>query len=340
MRKSIILISGVNGEIGHGLVRSLYDQGIRNMIGIDLSMADDFVLERTEDCLIGNILDRNLLERINAQYQIESIYHMAALLSTRAEFSPVIAHEVNVDGTLNLLDLAMEQAQSHGQTVKFFFPSSIAVYGIPNLEKKTSVGAIHEDDFRYPQTMYGCNKLYCESLGDYYSHYYKRLSAHDSSGLVDFRSLRFPGIISAQTLPAGGTSDYAPEMIHAAAKRQHYSCFVREDATIPFMTMSDAIRAIHLLMAAPQNALTQMVYNVKAFNPSAGEFLSIVKTYYPDADIDFIINDNRQAIIDSWPADINDDQARKDWGWSAKHDLDKAFSEYLMPEIRSRYEHN
>jgi len=340
MRKSIILISGVNGEIGHGLVRSLYDQGIRNMIGIDLSMADDFVLERTEDCLIGNILDRNLLERINAQYQIETIYHMAALLSTRAEFSPVIAHEVNVDGTLNLLDLAMEQAQSHGQPVKFFFPSSIAVYGLPSLAIKTSLGAIHEDDYRYPQTMYGCNKLYCESLGDYYSHYYKRLSAHDSRGLVDFRSLRFPGIISAQTLPAGGTSDYAPEMIHAAAKGEQYSCFVREDATIPFMTMSDAIRAIELLMAAPQSALTQMVYNVKAFNPSAGEFLSIVKTYYPDADIDFIINDNRQAIIDSWPADINDDQARKDWGWSAQHDLDKAFSEYLMPEIRSRYEHN
>lgn len=340
MRKSIILISGVNGEIGHGLVRSLYNQGIRNLIGIDLSMADEFVQERTMDCLIGNILDRNLLERINAQYQIDAIYHMAALLSTRAEFSPVIAHEVNVDGTLNLLDLAMEQAQSHGQTVKFFFPSSIAVYGIPTLKEKASVGAIREDDYRHPQTMYGCNKLYCESLGNYYSHYYKRLSATDTAGLVDFRSIRFPGIISAHTLPAGGTSDYAPEMIHAAAKGEKYSCFVREDATIPFMTMSDAIVAIEMLMAAPKDALTQMVYNVKAFNPSAGEFLSKVKLYYPNANIDFVINDNRQSIIDSWPADINDDQARADWGWSANHDLDTAFSEYLMPEIRSRYEHN
>ena len=340
MRKSIILISGVNGEIGHGLVRSLYNQGIRNIIGIDLSMADEFVQERTQDCLIGNILDRNLLERINAQYQIEAIYHMAALLSTRAEFSPVIAHEVNVDGTLNLLDLAMEQAQSHGHPVKFFFPSSIAVYGIPTLDEKTSIGAIGEDDYRYPQTMYGCNKLYCESLGDYYSHYYKRLSTTDTAGLVDFRSIRFPGIISAHTLPAGGTSDYAPEMIHAAAKGEKYSCFVRADATIPFMTMSDAIVAIEMLMAAPKDALTQMVYNVKAFNPSAGEFLSKVKLYYPNANIDFVINDNRQSIIDSWPADINDDQARADWGWSANHDLDTAFSEYLMPEIRSRYEHN
>lgn len=340
MRKSIILISGVNGEIGHGLVRSLHEQGITNLVGIDLSTPDDYILERTQDCVVGNILDRNLLERINAQYEVEAIYHMAALLSTRAEFSPVIAHEVNVDGTLNLLDLAMEQAQSRGGSVKFFFPSSIAVYGIPTLEEKTRVGAVLEDAFRHPQTMYGCNKLYCESLGDYYSNYFKRLSATDSKGLVDFRSIRFPGIISAFTLPAGGTSDYAPEMIHAAAKGKHYDCFVREDATIPFMTMSDAIRAIELLMAAPQSSLTQLVYNVKAFNPSAGMFLEKVKEFYPEADIDFVINDNRQSIIDTWPADINDDQARADWSWTVVHDFDKAFSEYLIPEIRSRYEHN
>ena len=340
MRKSIILISGVNGEIGHGLVRSLSDKGIKNLVGIDLTVADAFVLERTQDCLIGNILDRNLLERINAQYEIEAIYHMAALLSTRAEFSPVIAHEVNVDGTLNLLDLAMEQAQSHGKPVKFFFPSSIAVYGIKSLEEKSSIAPVREDYYRHPQTMYGCNKLYCESLGDYYSNYFKRLSANDSKGLVDFRSIRFPGIISAQTLPAGGTSDYAPEMIHAAAQGKQNDCFVREDATIPFMTMPDAIKAIEKLMAAERSALTRIVYNVRAFNPSAGEFLTKVKAFFPNANVDFVINDNRQSIIDSWPADIDDSQARLDWGWTATHDLDKAFSEYLIPEIRSRYEHN
>jgi len=340
MRKSIILITGVNGEIGHGLVRSLYKEGITNLVGIDLNTPDEFVQERTQDYMLGNILDKNLLERINAQYEIEAIYHMAALLSTRAEFSPVIAHEVNVDGTLNLLDLAMEQAQSRGKPVKFFFPSSIAVYGLPTLDQKTASGAISEDDFRYPQTMYGCNKLYCESLGDYYSHYFKRLSANDTKGLVDFRAIRFPGIISAQTLPAGGTSDYAPEMIHAAAKGEHNDCFVRADATIPFMTMHDAILAIEKLMAAPQEDLTQIVYNIRAFNPSAGEFLNKVKEYYPDADVTFVTNDERQSIIDSWPADVNDDRARQDWGWAAIHDLDTAFSEYLIPEIRSRYEHN
>ncbi|NQV16685.1 NAD-dependent epimerase/dehydratase family protein [bacterium] len=337
MRKSIILITGVNGEIGHGLVRSLHKLGVSNIIGVDLVQADDFVQERAQDCMIGNILDKNLLDRINAQYEIEAIYHMAALLSTRAEFSPVIAHEVNVDGTLNLLDLAMEQAQSQGKPVTFFFPSSIAVYGLPTLEEKLSAGAIGEDDYRHPQTMYGCNKLYCESLGDYYSHYFKRLSVTESKGRVDFRSIRFPGIISAHTLPAGGTSDYVPEMLHAAARGERYDCFVRQDATIPFMTMTDAIRAIELLMAAPPDALTQIVYNVKAFNPSVAEFLSKVKEYYPEADIGFITNDSRQSIIDSWPEDVIDNQARIDWGWEAIHDLDKAFSEYLIPEIRSRY---
>jgi len=340
MRKSIVLITGVNGEIGHGLVGSLYKKGFRNLIGVDLSTADEFVSERTLDCLVGNILDRNLLERINAQYEVETIYHMAALLSTRAEFSPVVAHEVNVDGTLNLLHLAMEQAQSHGKVVKFFFPSSIAVYGLPSLEEKMAAGAVHEDDYRHPQTMYGCNKLYCESLGDYYSNYFKRLSANDSKGLVDFRAIRFPGIVSAHTLPAGGTSDYAPEMIHAADKGEHYDCFVSMDTTIPFMTMTDAIHAIEMIMAVPKAALTQIVYNIKAFNPSAGEFLAKVKKYYPKADIDFVINDNRQSIIDSWPADVDDEKARLDWGWKVKHDLDKAFSEYLIPEIGSRYEQN
>jgi len=339
MRKSIILITGVNGEIGHGLIRSLFNEGITNLVGIDLNTPDEFIIERTQDCFVGNILDRNLLERLNSQYEIQAIFHMAALLSTRAEFSPVIAHEVNVDGTLNLLDLAMEQAQSHGKPVKFFFPSSIAVYGLPSLEVKNKVGALKEDDFRYPQTMYGCNKLYCENLGDYYSRYYKRLSTSDTKGLVDFRAIRFPGIISAHTLPAGGTSDYAPEMVHAAAKGEHYDCFVREDSTIPFMTMRDAILAIEKLMEASKADLTQSVYNVKAFTPSAREFLKKVKEFYPAADIDFVHNDNRQAIIDSWPADVDDDQARKDWGWVAIHDLDKAFSDYLIPEIRSRYEH-
>ena len=340
MRKSIILISGVNGEIGHGLVGSLHQQGISNIVGLDLNTADPFVLERTLDCMVGSILDKNLLERLNAQYEIEAIYHMAALLSTRAEFSPVIAHEVNVDGTLNMLHLAMEQAQSHGKVVKFFFPSSIAVYGLPSLEEKLTAGAIKEDDFRYPQTMYGCNKLYCESLGDYYSHFFQRLSAKSSSGLVDFRAIRFPGIISAQTVPAGGTSDYAPEMIHAAAKGEHYACFVRADATIPFMTMPDAILAIQKLMSAPKASLTKGVYNIRAFNPSAGDFMNKVREYFPHANIEFVINDNRQSIIDSWPMDVDDQQAKLDWGWQANHDLDQAFSDYLIPEIRRRYEHN
>ena len=338
MRTPVILVTGINGEIGHGLVRALSGNGADNIIGIDLNPADEFIIGHTQECIVGNILDRNLLERLNAHYEISAIYHMAALLSTRAEFSPITAHEVNVDGTLNLLNLAMEQAISRDKPVKFFFPSSIAVYGIPSLEEKTRAGAIGEDQYRYPQTMYGCNKLYCESLGTYFALHYKRLSASRIPHQVDFRAIRFPGIISAHTLPSGGTSDYAPEMIHAAAKGEHYPCFVREDATIPFMTMDDAIRAIQMLMDVPRDTLHQPVYNIRAFNPSAGVFYRKVQEYYPKADIEFVINDNRQSIIDSWPADVDDNAARSDWGWQPQHDLDNAFEEYLIPEIRRRYE--
>ncbi len=340
MRKPAILVSGINGEIGHGLVTSLNQKNDHEVIGVDLNQPDPFILERTRECLVGNILDKNLLDRINAHYEITAIYHMAALLSTRAEFSPVIAHEVNVDGTLNLLDLAMEQAESQGRVVQFFFPSSIAVYGIPSLAEKSTAGAIKEDEYRYPQTMYGCNKLYCESLGTYYAHYYKRLSATSAAGKVDFRAIRFPGIISAHTLPSGGTSDYGPEMLHAAAQGNHYDCFVREDATIPFMTMEDTILAIQLIMQAPVESLTQPVYNIRAFNPSAGEFRAKVLEYFPDGDIGFVANDNRQSIIDSWPEDIDDLQARQDWNWQPQHDMHRAFEEYLIPEIRRRYGHS
>src|SRR5439155_9834812 len=145
--------------------------------------------------------------------------------------------QVNVDGTLTLLEFAQHEGESHGRPVVFVYPSSIAAYGIPDAGTKARAGRVSEDQFNAPQTMYGCNKLYCEQLGRYYARYYKQLSAESLAGRVDFRSVRFPGLISAMTIPSGGTSDYAPEMIHAAARREPYACFVRADATIPFMAM-------------------------------------------------------------------------------------------------------
>ena len=130
------------------------------------------------------------------------------------------------------------------------------------METKRRAGKVHEDDYNTPTTMYGCNKLYCEQLGRYYARFYKQLAADPQSGRVDFRSVRFPGLISAMTVPSGGTSDYAPEMIHAAAKGEPYACFVRPDTRIPFMAMPDGVEALLALAAAPRERLTRTAYNL------------------------------------------------------------------------------
>ncbi len=336
MRKSVILITGANGEIGHGLIASLQNHQ-HNIIALDLQATDPVISHQVQESITGNILDKSLLDQINAEYAISDIYHLAALLSTRAEFSPITAHEVNVGGTLNLLELAIHQSRSQGAPVKFFFPSSIAVYGLPSLEDKNHRPPVREDECCSPETMYGCNKLYCETLGAYYSRHYQRLAMDTAPGRVDFRAIRFPGLISAETIPTGGTSDYAPEMIHAAVQHHPYNCFVRPDTTIPFMTMPDAIRSIIGLTKAPRENLKRWVYNVTGWSASADDFRARLLDDFPDSSIAYAVNEKRQSIVDSWPADVNDHAARRDWGWLPAHDLNSAFTDYLIPGITSHY---
>jgi nucleoside-diphosphate-sugar epimerase len=245
---------------------------------------------------------------------------------------------VNVEGTLNLLEIAQRQGESHGRSVEFVNPSTIAAYGTPGAGRKAAIGRVREDDHLHPTTMYGCNKLYCEHLGRYYARHYKQLSA-DVGRRVDFRAVRFPGLISAMTTPSGGTSDYAPEMIHAAVRGERYECFVRPDTTIPFMAMPDAVEALLTLAAAPREALTRTEYNLRAFNPSAADIRDVVLRACPEASISFKVDPKRQAIIDTWPADVDDTAARTDWGFNPMYDFDRAFHEYLMPTIRRRYGH-
>src|SRR5262249_10537708 len=204
---------------------------------------------------------------------------------TRSEFSPALANKVNVEGTLNMLEFGQRQGESHGRPVVFFYPSSVAAYGLPSLEAKTSAGKVKEDDFNFPTTMYGANKLYCEHLGRYYGQHYKQLAAETQSGKIDFRCIRFPGLISAATVPSGGACAYAPEMIHAAAAGQPYECFVRPDTRIPFMAMPDAVGAIVRLVSALRERLTRTVYNIGAFAPSAGEVEQIVRSAFPRTQI-------------------------------------------------------
>jgi len=153
---------------------------------------------------------------------------------------------------------------------------------------------------------------------------------------VDFRALRFPGLVSAVTLPSGGTSDFLPEMLHAVARGEAYACFVRPDTRIPFMAMPDAIRALLALEATDESTLSWRSYNVTSFNPSAEEFLAELRRRWPEARVTFEPHLKRQAIVDSWPADVNDDAARDDWGWKPEYDLVRALDEYLVPGISPR----
>jgi nucleoside-diphosphate-sugar epimerase len=335
MRTPVTLVTGAGGEIGHGLISRLAFAG-HQIVTIDVAPLEPALAARVVREFTGSITDTNLLERVLAQFEIDRVFHLAALLSTRSEFTPITAHQVNVDGTLNLLEFAQHEGESHGRPVTFVYPSSIAAYGLPNLETKLRVGAVAEDEWNVPRTMYGCNKLYCEHLGRYYARHYKQLAV-DVIGRVDFRAVRFPGLISAATEPAGGTSDYAPEMIHAAARRQPYACFVRPDTRIPFMAMPDAIDALLRLATAPRDRLTRTAYNLTAFSPTAEEIHARVMRAFPGAAITWKVDPKRQEIVDSWPAEVDDAAARRDWGFAPAFDFDRAFDEYLIPTIRERY---
>jgi threonine 3-dehydrogenase len=337
VRKPVVLITGAGGEIGHSLIERLSTDSRRAIVTLDIARLDARVASMVDREITASILDRSVLERVLAEFQVELVFHLAALLSTRSEFTPVTAHQVNVEGTLNLLEFAQHEAESHGRPVVFMYPSSIAAYGLPDVATKTSVGKVKEDEWTHPTTMYGCNKLYCEHLGMYYARYYKQLAAERASGKVDFRCLRLPGLISASTEPSGGTSDYAPEMIHAAAKNQPYACFVRPDTRIPLMVMPDAVDALLRLAAAPRERLSRTAYNAAAFNPSAEEIREMVLRAFPTASITWQTDPKRQGIVDSWPADVDDSAARRDWGFSPRYDAQSGFTEYLIPSIRERY---
>ena len=336
MRTPVALVTGAGGEIGHGLIAQLAAAG-RPIVTVDIAPLGADLRPHVRREFTGSITDANLLERLLSEFEVDLVFHLAALLSTRSEFTPTTAHHVNVEGTLTLLEFAQREGESHGRTVTFLYPSSVAAYGLPDLATKARVGRVREDEWNTPRTMYGCNKLYCEHLGRYYARFYKQLAAH-ATGRVDFRCVRFPGLISAETVPSGGTSDFAPEMIHAAARGERYDCFVRPDTRIPFMAMPDAIDALVALAAAPRERLTRTAYNLTAFSPTAQEIHDVVRAAFPRAQIGWETDEKRQAIVDSWPADVDDDAARRDWGYAPRYDFRGAFEDYLIPSIRERYQ--
>lgn len=335
MTQKAVLVTGACGEIGQALVQGLAQQGGYRVVTTDL-----MPLPETLKGLSAEHVQGDLVYRVKQfyDYDFDIIFHLAASLSSKAEIATEEAHRINVDGTLQLLMLAAYKSEKYAKAVKFLFPSSIAAYGFPNLEAKHAAGRVKEDEWNLPHTMYGCNKLYCEKLGAYYSLYYgqKHLDPNPPA-MLDFRAIRFPGLISACTLPSGGTSDYGPAMLHAAAQGKPYACFVREDTKISFMAMPDAIKALLMLSETPREQLSRMVYNIDAFSLTAGEFRQRALKAFPGAQITFEPNPRRQGIVDSWPEDVDDSQARIDWGWKPDYDIDRFFEEYFLPEIRKRY---
>jgi threonine 3-dehydrogenase len=335
MTEKLVLVTGACGEIGQALVQGLSQRGGYRIITADLASLPDSIKSMSSEHAQGDLVYKI---KTFYDYDFDVIFHLAASLSSKAEVSSEDAHRINVEGTMQLLMLAAYRSEKYQKSVKFLFPSSIAAYGLPDLETKQAAGAVQEDVFNMPHTMYGCNKLYCEKLGVYYSKYFGQKHLDENPPhMLDFRAIRFPGLISAFTLPSGGTSDYGPEMLHAAAQDQPYACFVREDTKISFMAMPDAIKSLLMLVDVPRENLHHQVYNIAAFAIRAAEFRDRALKAFPGANITFEPNPRRQGIVDSWPEDVDDSLARTEWNWKPDCDADAFFDGYFLPEIRKRY---
>lgn len=335
MTKKTVLVTGASGEIGQALVQELSKRGGCRVVTADIAPLPDAIRD-----LVAEHVQGDLVYKIKTFYDndFDIIFHLAASLSSKAEVATEEAHRINVEGTMQLLMLAAFRSEKYKKAVKFLFPSSIAAYGMDGLAIKRSAGYVKEDEYNTPHTMYGCNKLYCEKLGMYYSRYYgQRHLDPNPPVMLDFRAIRFPGLISAFTLPSGGTSDYGPEMLHAAAQGKPYACFVREDTKISFMAMPDAIKSLLMLADVSRENLSHVVYNVGAFALTAREFRDHALQAFPGARITFEPNPRRQGIVDSWPEDVNDSLARAEWGWKPDYDAEAFFDKYFLPEIRKRY---
>jgi len=344
MTEKLALVTGACGEIGQALVQGLArtlapgasagDGGYR-IVTSDIAPLPDSIKGMSAEHVQGDLVYKI---KIFYDYDFDVIFHLAASLSSKAEVASEEAHRINVEGTMQLLMLAAYRSEKYQKQVKFLFPSSIAAYGMGNLDTKRSAGRVREVEYNNPHTMYGCNKLYCEKLGTYYGKFYGQKHLDENPPhMLDFRAIRFPGLISAFTLPSSGTSDYGPEMLHAAAQDKPYACFVREDSQISFMAMPDAIKSLMMLVDVPREKLNQQVYNIAAFALTAGEFRDRAVQAFPGAQISFVPNPRRQGIVDSWPMDVDDTLARTEWNWKPDYDADKFFDEYFLPEIRKRY---
>ncbi len=297
-----ILITGAAGQIGSELTLALRDRyGAQNVVASDRHALKSSALQGSGPFEIVDVLDKERLEQVVVHYQIDTIYHMAAILSATGEEHPQLAWDVNTGGLYNILEIARERRMA-----RIFSPSSIAVFG-----PETPHDCAPQETILRPTTIYGVSKVAGELLGNYYVHRFG----------LDVRGLRYPGIISSETPPGGGTTDYAVAIFYNAIEEKGYTCFVREDTVLPMMYMPDCIKAtIDLMEADPARLVHHCDFNLAGMSFSAGELATEIKKHIPE----FICHyapDPRQEIADTWPQTIDDRAAREEWSWKPSYDL-------------------
>jgi nucleoside-diphosphate-sugar epimerase len=299
--KETILIIGASGQIGVELTIALRRMhGCANVIAADVRECPAFL--KNEGVFVElDVLDKRKLYAVVKENKVTRIYLLAAVLSAMGEKNPPAAWRLNMDGLLNVLDTAVELSVS-----RVFWPSSIAVFGESSPKYNCPQQAVRE-----PSTVYGISK----SAGEDWCNYYHRVKG------LDIRSIRYPGLLSYQSPPGGGTTDYAVDIFVKALKGEKYTCFLEKDTILPMMYMEDAIRAAIELMEAPCGALSvRTSYNLAAVSFSPEEIAAAIQRHIPGFTI-YYRPDFRQQIADSWPASINDDSARADWNWEHTFDL-------------------
>lgn len=307
-RKEKILITGAEGQIGASLMKSLRETyGTANVIASDIRIPEEGWDEPFEQL---DVLDSKKLYEAIHKYQITQIYHLAAVLSAKGEEKPLNAWNLNMNSLLNVLEIARESNIS-----RVFWPSSIAVFGKHAPRQETPQYTAMD-----PNTVYGISKIAGENWCAYY---------HGKYGL-DVRSLRYPGLIGYDSLPGGGTTDYAVDIFYKALGKKEFTCYLSENTYLPMMYMPDAIRATMELMDAPESRLSvHSSYNIAGMSFAPNELATELKKYFPSFSM-LYKPDYRQKIADSWPESINDQEAQQDWGWKPEYDLSAMTADMLL----------
>ncbi len=305
-----ILVTGAVGQIGSELTMALREKyGADNVLATGRKSAPSKELLESGPFEYIDVAQKDTVEAVIKKYEIDTVYHMAAILSAVGEDKPWLCWDVNMNGLKNVLDLGVEH-----ELTRIFVPSSIAVWGAG-----APLDMTPNETVLKPSTMYGVTKVAGELLADYYV---KRFG-------LDCRGVRYPGIVSHETLPGGGTTDYAVAIYYEAVKQAKYTCFVREDTVLPMMYMPDAIKATIDLMEAPfENLKHWNDFNIAAMSFSVGELADSIRRVMPEFTCEYE-PDFRQAIADSWPNSIDDSVARAEWGWKPAYDLDAMTDDML-----------